>query len=163
LREGDVVKPVLQALLVADHVYSDATTGKKIVAGIFHRLLFKRMPPPEEQGEQGKSVIQVGSSGHRAGSPFCYVSLTEVRGEQHFDLRYVDLGDDNVVFGTRFGFKSDNPLQTIETILPLPNLPAAKPGVFALELLWNNEPLGSHRIIVDEIADERKPDGNGPR
>jgi len=150
------VKPVLQALLVADHVYSDSVTGKKIVAGIFHRLMFKRPNVPEEQAEPPKPVIQVGSSGHRAGSPFCYLSLTEVRGEQPFELRFVDLGTDTVIFGTKFGFKSDNPLQTIEHILPLPTLPINKPGVFALELLWNNEPLGSHWIVVDEVGDEKR-------
>jgi hypothetical protein len=157
------VKPVLQALLIADHVYSDAITGKKIVAGIFHRLWFKRPQGPDEQPDAAKSVIQVGSSGHRAGSPFCYISLTEVHGEQHFELRFVDLGSDTIVFGTRFAFKSENPLQTIEQILPLPMLPAAKAGVFAFELLWNGEQLGSHRIIVDEIAEEKKPDDGGPR
>ena len=155
------MKPVLQALLVADHVYADAATGKKIVAGIFHRLMFKRPPPPEEPGQQTASVVHIGSGGHRAGSPFCYLSLTEVRGEQSFELRYVDLGTDTAIFGTKFTFKSNNPLHTIEHILPLPTLPAAKPGVFALELLWNNESLGSHRIIVDEVAEERKPE-DGP-
>jgi hypothetical protein len=157
------VKPVLQALLIADHVYADAITGKKIVAGIFHRLWFKRPPTPEEKGDAAQSVIQVGSSGHRAGSPFCYISLTEVHGEQHFELRFVDLGSDTTVFGTRFAFKSENPLQTIEQILPLPTLPATKAGVFAFELLWNGEQLGSHRIIVDEIAEEKKPDDSGSR
>ena len=36
-------KPVLQALVLADHVYQDKTTGKMVIAGTFNRLhVFRR-------------------------------------------------------------------------------------------------------------------------
>jgi hypothetical protein len=164
LREGHgVVKPVLQALLVADHVYVDAVTGKKVVAGIFHRLLFKKpkAQPAEIQvpDQNATVIIPVSPGGHQSGSPFCYISLTEVRGEQHFELRYVDLDDYKALMGTKFVVRSNDPIQTVEIVLPLPNLPAEKPGTCALELLWNDEPLGSHRINVAEITEEGQSDG----
>jgi hypothetical protein len=76
--------------------------------------------------------------------------MTEVHKNQQFELRYVDLAEDKSLFGTTFTLSSDDPLQTVEFALPLPMLPTGKAGTFALELLWQNEPLGSHRINVDE-------------
>jgi hypothetical protein len=147
-----VVKPVLQALLIADHVYVDKVTGKKVVAGIFHRMHFTPAKPIQEQNsEEGRIRLHIPPGGLQAGSPFCYISLTEVRNQQHFALRYVDLADDRMYFQSEFDVDCRNPLETIEIVLPLPPLPANKAGVFALELLWNDEHLGSHRINVDEV------------
>jgi hypothetical protein len=147
------LKPVLQALLVADHVYVDTVTGKKIVAGIFHRLRFARnveTKQVQEEGGEAEIQMQIAPGGHRAGSPFCYVSMTDVHGQQDFELRYVDLARDQVLLSTKFRVDSKDPVQTVEVILPLPLLPN-QAGGFALELLWNNEHLGSHRITVEEI------------
>ena len=52
--------PVLQALVVADRVYEDKGTGKKIIAGTFSRLFFKK-PAPAGQ------PIQIPPSGRRSG------------------------------------------------------------------------------------------------
>lgn len=157
------MKPILQALLVADHVYVDATTNKKIVTGIFHRMMFGpalvEQPEQPEQpggGEPNESTtvvprkIQVPLSGHQSGSPFCYISLTEVRGKQPFVLRYVRLNDEKAIFQTEFQLECNDPLRTIELVFPLLKLPSDKVGYFALELLWNHEPLGCHRISVEE-------------
>ena len=154
------MKPILQALLVADHVYQDKATGKKIVAGIFHNLYYHKTPPSSTEGDkQEPNTVRVTAGGHRAGSPFCYISLTEVRGEQEFELRYVDLNDDKPLIQTTFRVNSPSPIDTIEAIIPLPALPVGKAGTFALELLWCNEHLGAHRIKVIEI--QPKGHGNG--
>ncbi len=160
------MKPIAQALLVADHVYTDKATNKKIVAGIFHRLWFRKPgdmpkppePPPGAPPGEGKGMISVPPGGYSAGSPFCYISLTEVHGKQPFELRYIDLSNDQVIFGTKFGIDCADPLQTIEMVLPLPPLPAVKAATYVLELLWNDEPLGSHRITVAESV-EQPPEG----
>src|SRR5712672_2590530 len=44
-------KPVLQSLILADHVYEDKLTGKRIIAGVFNRIIrgvrvIKQMGPP---------------------------------------------------------------------------------------------------------------------
>jgi hypothetical protein len=191
------VKPILQAILVADHIYTDQTTGKKIVAGIFNSLRFEKSVAPSSQnpearnleptksqtvdssyskssvtgsqsagefgsthnegGRQNKDVmLHIGASGHKAGSPFCYISLTEIRGEQTFELRYVDLQEDKTIFRTTFEIQSNDPLLTKEVVAPLPVLPVSRAGTFALELLWNNETLGSHRINYIE----NRPEGD---
>src|SRR5438477_4215908 len=44
-------KPVLQSLILADHVYEDKLTGKRIIAGVFNRIIrgvrvIRQMGPP---------------------------------------------------------------------------------------------------------------------
>lgn len=84
----------------------------------------------------------------RAGSPYAYVSLTEIHGQKSFELRYVDLSQNNVVFTFEFKVECRNPLETVQLSLPLPVLPVPHEGVFALELLCEGHLLGSHRILT---------------
>ncbi len=154
-KTDDVVKPVLQALLVADHVYIDKVTNKKVIAGVFHHLFFRKVQDVQQVNEEEKTIrLKVLSTGYQNSSPFCYISLTEVHGKQPFSLRYVRLADDKLMFQTEFEVDCPSPLETVEIVLPLPNLPADDPGVYALELLWSQEPLGSHRISVAEAKEE---------
>jgi hypothetical protein len=146
------VKPILQALLLADKIYQDVT-GKKVIAGTFDRLFFTRHIAMQERvvdGEVKKLVV----GGMQAGSPSAYISLTEVRGTVHCMLRYVNLEDDKSLLQCEFDIQSDDPIKTVELIIPLPTLPIEKAGVHALELLCDGEPIGSHRIQVEEIEDE---------
>jgi predicted RNase H-like HicB family nuclease len=153
---GDVVKPVLQALLLADRIYVDKQTGKRIIAGTFNRLAFKKRLKTETavvDGEERQTV----PGGTQVGSPSAYISLTELRGEITCILRYVNLEHDKAIFQTQFTIKCDNPLKTVELTFPLPPLPNVA-GVHALELLCDDEPIGSHRIIVEEIVEETDND-----
>ncbi len=145
------MKPILQAILLADHVYRDAITGKHIVAGVFHNLLFVKA---EHVQERQQHVV----GGMQAGSPYAYISLTGVRGNPCFSLRYVSLAEDHVLFHTDISVKCDDPLETVELIAPLPPLPTQKAGIFALELLWEDEPLGSFRVRVRELTAEGSGD-----
>ena len=149
------IRPVLQSLLVADHVYTDAGTGKKIIAGVFQQLFFYS----KSSIEQASQLKHVQAGGYQSGSPFAYASLTDVLGEQKFELRYVCLRNEAVVFTIGFDLACHDRLQNVELSLPLPPLPTEPPGVYALELLWNSEPLGSYRIVVKQIGnDDRKND-----
>ncbi len=56
-----------------------------------------------------------------------------------------------MLFRTEFTATSNDPLQPLDVVLPLPQLPTDKPGTFALELVWNDEVIGSHRLIVEEV------------
>jgi hypothetical protein len=142
-----VTTPVLQALLLADHVYQDRGTGKHVVAGIFSGMGFipkgarPKQPPGDGSAVPARSLI-------RAGSPFAYLSLTEVHGLKTIELRYVDLSTNDVLLSTTFQVKCNDPLETVEVALPLPSLPAPHAGVFALELLCEGTWLGSHRVKV---------------
>lgn len=146
--------PLLQAILVADHIYHDKGTGKYVVCGIFNVLYFKPQKPAdgEDQEDAEPESTDEGFTQRTlhdlvaAGSPFVYMNMTEVQGEKSFQLRYVDLSDNQVMFETAFRIKCDDPLQNVEIGLPLPRLPRPHEGVFALELLCDGQLLGSHRV-----------------
>lgn len=144
------MKPVLQALLVADRVYQDKQTGKMIICGVFNRMLVvprsdlrKSITSPEGL----KQTLITG--GMQSGSPTAYLSVTEVNGELPFKLQYVSRATDEVFFELDFKLKCNDPLQTIELLFPLPPLPPIE-GVHALELLCDGDPLGYHRITVSQ-------------
>jgi hypothetical protein len=156
-------KPVLQALLLAEHVYQDRATGKKIIAGTFNRLNFsKRRPPPPAlplpgspppEGDVPPAAPPEGTELHNVispGSPFAFITLTDVHGTIPLELRYVDLANNVVLLTTRFQVSCDDPLNTLELTVPIPMLPAPHEGVYALELLHSDEPLGTMRIVAVE-------------
>lgn len=146
-------KPVLQALLLADHVYQDKDTGKKVIAGTFNQLNLSKLKAapknaePTAGGPRQLSPAEV----TRPGSPSAFISLTDVRGPTDLELRYVDLADNGVLLMLKFRVESDDPLKTVEAILPVPPLPTPRPGVYALELFCNDEPLGSLRVTAVEM------------
>jgi hypothetical protein len=150
------VKPILQALLVADHVYEDKRTSKKIVVGIFSSLLMIKSPPAEQPATQEEADAAAEhkrkplSSVEQAGSPYAYINLTDLKGETQLKLRYVSLDTHEAKFETSpFRVFAASPLESVEVVVPLPILPRS-PGVYALELLAGDDPLGSYRITVQE-------------
>ncbi len=189
-----MTKPVLQALVLADHIYQDKITGKKIIAGTFNRVCFSRMKRPPEQpgfapnfGEQaappppppsspfdstsetampsfGPTPIEGPPPGARrmtaadvqkAGSPYAFISLTDVHGTVPLELRYRDLLTGAILFGISFQVASEDPLDTVEAVVPIPPLPTPHAGAFALELLTRGEPLGALRITAVDTSEQQ--------
>ncbi len=187
-------KPVLQALVLADHVYQDKSTGKKIIAGTFNRVCFSRRKRPAEQpdfegaGREGPSppgpspspfqatsettmpapgpIPPTSPPGERAppsgarrltpadvqkaGSPYAFISLTDVHGAVPLHLRYRDLSSETILLGISFQVSAQDPLDTVEAVVPVPPLPTPHAGVFALELMAEGELLGALRISAVE-------------
>jgi hypothetical protein len=143
------VKPILQALILADRVYRDVATGKHIIAGTFNRILMIRnpLPPPAQQQDGAAKML----GGMNPGSPFAFISLTEILRETKLTLRYVDLQDNNALFQGEASVNANSPLETVEIVLPLPMLPTPHPGTYALELLSDDEPIGAIRIVAVEM------------
>jgi len=151
------VKPVLQALILADRIYREEGTGKHVICGTFNQFAFQKggnKPQKSEIGGEEKVLLH---GGEQMGTPSAYVSLTDVKGELKCELRYVRLSDDQVYFNSEFSITCRDPLATIELVVPLPPLPH-HPGVHAIELLCDNELVGLHRITVREIKGENVDD-----
>lgn len=145
-----MLKPVLQALLLADHVYDDKLTGKKVIAGTFNMIVVGQIKPKE--AADGKTVSIPG--GMSVGSPYAYFSLTDVVGRLDLDMRYVDLTDHKVLLKAGIAVQCEDRLATIEGVLPMPALPTPHPGVYALELLCSDELIGSLRVTVKPFDQE---------
>lgn len=129
----------LQALILADHIYQDATTGKKVIAGTFNTLQPLTFP---------SMLPQV---------TYAFLSLTEVQGKLPLILRYVDARDLRVLMEAPFEVESNDPLQSIEVIVGIPPFPMPHPGTFTFELhSREGECLGSLRVAVRQGGAERQ-------
>ena len=146
--------PVLQAMVLADHVYQDKSSGKHVICGTFSNIRFgKRVTKDNEEGGS-----QVAGPITRAGSPYLYIALIELGKETELEIQYVDLSDASILFNAKLGVAGVDPLKLAEFSIPMPPLPASKPGSYSLDLLHDNEILGSWRVLVQEIREEGNPE-----
>lgn len=128
------IRPVLQALVLADHVYIDANTGKKVIAGTFNHLTAQEFPTTFGRNK------------------FAFISLTDVHGKVPVSLRYVDLSTNEPLFEMKdLEVESSDPLETVEMVVEVPSLPMPHEGAFAFEIHAAGEIVGSLRIFVSRI------------
>jgi hypothetical protein len=151
------MKPVLQALIVADHVYQDQQTGKKVICGTFNNFRFSKKPPVSEVQNPDGTKRTVIMGGTQSGSPYAYISLTDVCEGTKLLLRFVNLEKNEVLFGTEVVVSNVNRLTTVELILPLPRLPIQETGSYALELVCDDEMIGSCRIMAENMDEKEEP------
>jgi hypothetical protein len=111
-----------------------------------------QMGPPGTPLQPGQRVLEIPPTGLQSGSPFAYLSLTEIRGPNSFVLQLVNLAEDTQLFRSDLRVDCPDPLLTVEMTVPLPPISPTNAGIYALELLHNNEILGSLRIIVEDAA-----------
>jgi hypothetical protein len=138
------VKPVLQAMVLADQVYQDRTTGKMIIAGTFTKLIRRR---PQASPPTGGPVLP---PGYQSGSPHAYLRLTEIHGSAQLELRFVELSSDKTLFSAQLDVRSQDPLQSVELNVPLPSLPLSQPGIYSLEVHSSGELLGAWNITLED-------------
>ena len=130
--------PVLQALILADHIYSDSPSGKKVIAGTFNTLWANRFPTEFVR------------------ETYAYICLTELRGEADLSLKYVQLASNQVLMETTpVPIRSDDPLKTTEICVRVPPFPMPTPGTYAFEVHVGGEMLGSLRILVRQIEEAK--------
>ncbi len=144
------MKPVLQALVLAEHVYQDVS-GKKIIVGTFNRVRFSRKSLVREVEQPNGTKQMVMPGGMYGGSPFAYISLTDVGENTVLLLQFVNLTKNAVLFGKQLTVDCKDRLATVELVLPLPPLGIAEEGVYAFEVVCDGEILGSCRINATEL------------
>jgi Family of unknown function (DUF6941) len=146
------VKPVLQALVLAERIYQDIS-GKKIIAGTFHGIVIRRGPPiKEETDDEGTVVRRTIRGGTDGGSPYAYVSLTDVCDNTQLCLQFVNLTKNEVMFKQDITVRCADRLQTVEIVAALPTLRVPEAGTYAFEIVCEEEIIGSHRLIAKEAA-----------
>lgn len=153
MRKKEVtVKPVLQALVLAERVYEDKS-GKKIIAGTFNTIFFGRIKTIETEWPDG-SKRELVPGGTDIGSPSLYISLTDVVDGTEISLQFVNVSKNQVVFGTGFKLVCKDRLATVEIIAPLPPFSRflKEEGVYSIDVVWKDEILGFHRIVAKTTA-----------
>jgi hypothetical protein len=146
------MKPVLQALVLAERVYEDKSSGKKIIAGTFN-LVRIGMPSPEEVELPDGRKQRVIRGGTDPGCPSVYVSLTDVVDGTEISLQFVNMSKNQVMFTMGIRIESADRLATVEIVAHLPPFARVvrEAGTFSLDVVWKGEILGSHRVIVAEL------------
>ena len=131
-----VTTPVLQALVLADQVYVDARTGKKVIAGTFNRLWSKQFP-----SQFGRTT-------------YAYICLTNLR-KADLKIQYVDDESDTVLMETaEIPIKADSPLDSVEFVVEVPGFPMPHVGIYHFEVLVSGGRLGGLRLTVAEPKDK---------
>jgi hypothetical protein len=152
------MKPVLQALVIAEHVYQDIT-GKKVIAGTFNRVNFSRKPLTRQVERPDGSQAMLLPGGMQSGSPYAYINLTDVGDNTKLLFRFVNLTRNTMLFANEVTVNSKDKLQNVEMVLPLPTLPIQEEGVYAFEVMCEGEILGTYRIAATEL---KPPEGSPP-
>ncbi|MFG0268021.1 MAG: hypothetical protein ACF8AM_23135 [Rhodopirellula sp. JB055] len=148
-----MVKPVLQAMVLADHVYQDRRSGKHVIAGTFTKIVIVPSQDAEIVEENGEQKQRLSGPVSRMGSPYLYLSLTGLRNEQAFLLQLVDLTEAKVLMEMNFKMKCSDPVQNAEAIIDMPLLPIPrKDGNYSIDLIWNGEQIGSWRITAELMS-----------
>ncbi len=124
------VKPLLQALWLVDDANQDPGTGKINVAGLF-------------------DVIDIQQPAtHFTAPASLFFALTGLHGQVDLTLRYVNLSDLSVLLDRPFRVHGHDPLAAEVVRLAAQAMPVPHPGVYAWELYWQNEMIGSSRITA---------------
>jgi hypothetical protein len=149
------MKPILQALVLAERVYTDTPSGKKIIAGTFNRLLIGRVPLKQVNlPEGGKGVVV--PCGTDLGSPWAYISLTDVVDGTEINLQFMNVGKNALLFQIGIKIASNDRLATVEIVAPLPPISTfcTEAGTYSLDVVWGTDLLGSHRLVVTEVGEQ---------
>jgi hypothetical protein len=148
------MKPVLQALVLAERIYEDKS-GKKIICGTFNGLLIGQLPLPEHENPDGSRTKLV-PGGTDLGCPAAYISLTDLVEGTELVLQFVNVTKNQVIFQTGFKVNVQDRLATVEIVAPLPPIAqyVQEVGTFSLDVLCDNEILGSHRLLVRELGQQ---------
>jgi len=126
-------------LVLADHIYADAKTGKKVIAGTFNQVWAAAFP-----SQFGRTT-------------YVFVSLTDLRGEASVVLRYVDNSDLSVLMeSAAVKVISQDPLATTELGIAIPGFPMPHTGSYSLELHVDGERLGSVRVLALQRKDKQE-------
>jgi hypothetical protein len=129
------IQPILQAIVLADQIYVDERTNKKVIAGTFNQLS-ARLPTTFNR------------------PAFVFLCLTAVRGKLPLVIRFVDLSNGQVLLETdEIIISQESPLQSAEVVSEMHGLPLPHEGAFAFEVYSGTEQLGSLRVLVKEIAE----------
>ena len=146
------MKPILQAIILADKVYEERS-GKKIIAGTFNRIQTGPAPTQQVQQPDGTTATVV-QGGTDPGCPWAYISLTDVFDGTEVTLHYNDLETNTSQFHVGVKIANQDRLATIEIVVPLPPMRAftPHPGTFSLDVVWKGEIIGSQRVIVEQVG-----------
>lgn len=132
--------PILQALVLADHIYTDQS-GKRIICGTFSKIWSTVFP----------SVF--------SRPTWVFILLADVFGKVELRLRFVNLKDDQILMESASVFleNKEDRLTPMDIAIQIPGFPLPEPGAYSFECYADNRLLGSVRLRVEQVAE---PEGS---
>lgn len=148
------MKPILQALVLAERVYEDKT-GKKIICGTFTRVTLTKLVIPTHELPDGSKRRRM-PGGTDPGCPSAYISLTDVVDNTEISLQVTNITKNKVLFGSKLVINCNDRLATIEIVVPLPPFRdfLNEAGDFSFDVVCKGEILGFHRMTVVESTNQ---------
>src|SRR5690606_21642386 len=130
----------VQALVIADRVYVDESTQKKVIAGTFDTMWSPAFPAVFGQVS------------------YAYVCLVDCWGPTEIELRYVDRSDEDQksLLDAKVTVNLQNKNQSVEMIVQLPPLPMPHEGEYAFELVFEGSAIGSKRMYARQTASPKR-------
>ena len=99
--------------------------------------------------------------GMSIGSPYAYVSLTDVCDGTKVQIQFLNLSKNVALFGNEVTLTNVDRLSNVELVLPLPPLPISEAGVYALQVVCEGEILGSWRIVAEDLDTRKEEQSSG--
>ena len=129
---SDKPPPVLQALVLADHIYTDES-GKRIICGTFSRVWCGQFPTVFSR------------------PTWAYILLAEVIGRPVLQLRFVMLNNNRILMQSpKLTIGASSPLVSLDIAIEIPNLPLPSPGTYGVECVVDDALIGCVRLQVSE-------------
>src|SRR3972149_5881459 len=123
--------PVLQALVLADHIYTDHPSGKRVICGTFSK------------------IFSLGFPAVTSFSAFVFILLVDVVGEVVLQLRFVSLDDNQILLESKpIRIESKDPLTPLDVVVQIPPFPLPKAGIYSFECWTDDSMIGSVRLQV---------------
>jgi len=132
-------KPDCLTILLCESVVEDARSHNKCILNTYNTISAPQFPTMQDRFT-------------------VFVSLTDGRGQQPVEVRFVR-DNDEPVFSIRGVVKFQNPLDVIDLVLDLRQVPLPGAGPYAIQLRINDELIRERRVEVREIKPSL-PGGN---
>lgn len=140
---GNCVKPVLQALILA-RMADRLADGSWVIHGTFNTVEVELPSPRSDESAEEKRFLV----GGQHGSPYAYISLTDVVNDTRLSLQFVSLKKNKVIFSKDVVITCEDRLATVEFVAPLPHLAVSQPGAYSFEIVCDGEIVGSSRLLA---------------
>lgn len=128
--------PVLQALVLADHIYTEER-GKRIICGTFSQIFSPQFPAVFSR------------------TTWAFVLLAEVVGKVSLQLRYVSLKDNRILMQSKpITIQSNDPLTPLDLAIEVPPFPLPEAGIYSFECYADGTMIGSVRLNVSKVEQQ---------
>lgn len=132
--------PVLQSILLAERVYIDTQSDRKVLAGTFHDLVLERIP----------GLFDTGA--------YLYLAVREIKGTCILQVEFVDCGANKTLLEfDPIPIHAVGSLETIDIVIALPPLSIPDAGLYSFDIFSDNHFLGAFRLTVSAEPVEPAP------